>query len=317
MEGERSLGYKIRNVLRIAYTLPFVLASITGVAFALTSEQEWLMALLVPLDVFILAMFVNLTNDYYDYLSGVDKARFEIMDAAMSDPANKNLTEKLFWQGNSFDRGLITERTGLILMVSLAMLAIALSVPIILFGGWLVVALGLIAFFLAFFYTAPPLNLGARGLGELDVMLSFALISFFSYYVIVQELALAPILIAITVGLNAMNMRIVDEMSGFEAHLKTGEKDLVVIFGVDGACNIMLAVMMIMYGVCAALCYYDPLFLLLFLTLPLAYRAQRRLRNRRDKFRVMRPVLDVLKLAIGHALLVIIILSMRIALTSL
>lgn len=317
MEGEHSLGYKVRNVLRIAYTLPFVLASITGVAYALSLEQEWLMALLIPLDVFVLAMFVNLTNDYYDYRSGVDKARFEVMDAAMSDPANKSLTDKMFWQGNSFDRGLITERAGLGLMALLAIVAIALSIPIILFGGWLVVVLGLIAFFLAFFYTAPPLNLGARGLGELDVMLSFALISFFSYYVIAQELALVPVLIALTVGLNAMNMRIVDEMSGLEAHQRTGEKDLVVIFGVDGAANMMLVVMVLMYGLCAALCYFDPLFLLLFLTLPLAIRAQRRLRDKSDRFRVMRPVLDVLKLATSHALLLIIVLSTQIASTSL
>ena len=317
MEGEHSLGYKVRNVLRIAYTLPFVLASITGVAYALSLEQEWLMALLIPLDVFVLAMFVNLTNDYYDYRSGVDKARFEVMDAAMSDPANKSLTDKMFWQGNSFDRGLITARAGLILMALLAITAIALSIPIILFGGWLVVVLGLIAFFLAFFYTAPPLNLGARGLGELDVMLSFALISFFSYYVIAQELALVPVLIALTVGLNAMNMRIVDEMSGLEAHQRTGEKDLVVIFGVDGAANMMLVVMVLMYGLCAALCYFDPLFLLLFLTLPLAIRAQRRLRDKSDRFRVMRPVLDVLKLATSHALLLIIVLSTQIASTSL
>ncbi|HUL38771.1 MAG TPA: prenyltransferase [Methanomassiliicoccales archaeon] len=317
MGKEFDLGYRIRNVLRIAYTLPFVLASITGVAYALTIEQEWLMALLIPLDVLVLAMFVNLTNDYYDHRSGVDKARFEVMDAAMSDTSSKNLTDNVFWQGNSFDRGLITERAGLALMASLALLAIALSIPIILFGGWLVVALGLIAFFLAFFYTAPPLNLGARGLGELDVMLSFALISFFSYYVIAQKLALVPVLIAVTVGLNAMNMRIVDEMSGLEAHARTGEKDLVVIFGVDGAANIMLAVMVVMYAICAALCSYDPLFLALFLTIPLAARAQRRLRDKGDRFRVMRPVLDVLKLAIGHALIVIIVLSMRIALTSL
>lgn len=317
MEGEHSLGYKVRNVLRIAYTLPFVLASITGVAYALSLEQEWLMALLIPLDVFVLAMFVNLTNDYYDYRSGVDKARFEVMDAAMSDPANKSLTDKMFWQGNSFDRGLITARAGLVLMALLAITAIALSIPIILFGGWLVVVLGLIAFFLAFFYTAPPLNLGARGLGELDVMLSFALISFFSYYVIAQELALVPVLIALTVGLNAMNMRIVDEMSGLEAHQRTGEKDLVVIFGVDGAANMMLVVMVLMYGLCAALCYFDPLFLLLFLTLPLAIRAQRRLRDKSDRFRVMRPVLDVLKLATSHALLLIIVLSTQIASTSL
>ncbi len=118
MEGGYTLGYKVRNVLRIAYTLPFVLASITGVAYALTLEQEWLMALLIPLDVFVLAMFVNLTNDYYDFRSGADKAGFEVMDAAMSDPANKSLTEKVFWQGNSFDRGLISERTGLILVAT-------------------------------------------------------------------------------------------------------------------------------------------------------------------------------------------------------
>jgi 1,4-dihydroxy-2-naphthoate polyprenyltransferase len=315
VESGYTLGYKVRNVLRIAYTLPFVLASITGVAYALTLEQEWLMALLIPLDVFVLAMFVNLTNDYYDFRSGVDKARFEVMDAAMSDPANKSLTDKVFWQGNSFDRGLISERTGLILVAMLALIAIALSIPIILFGGWLVLILGLIAFFLAFFYTAPPLNLGARGLGEVDVMLSFAMISFFSCYVIAQELVLAPVLIAVTIGLNAMNMRIVDEMSGLEAHQRTGEKDLVVILGVDGAANLMMAIMLVMYGLCAVLCYFDPLFLMLFLTVPLAIRAQRRLRDKSDRLRVMRPVLDVLKLAIGHALIIIIVLSMRIALT--
>jgi 1,4-dihydroxy-2-naphthoate polyprenyltransferase len=315
LRGGYTFGYKVRNVLRIAYTLPFVLASITGVAYALTQEQEWLIALLIPLDVFVLAMFVNLTNDYYDFRSGVDKARFEIMDAAMSDPSNKSLTDNVFWQGNSFDRGLISERTGSILVVSLALIAATLSIPIILFGGWLVLVLGLIAFFLAFFYTAPPLNLGARGLGEVDVMLSFAMISFFSYYVIAQDLVLAPVLIAMTIGLNVMNMRIVDEMSGLEAHQRAGEKDLVVILGVDRAANLMLAIMVVMYGLCVILCYFDPLFLPLFLTIPLAISAQRRLRDKSDKLRVMRPVLDVLKLAIGHTLIIIIVLSMRIALT--
>ena len=317
MEGEFTFGYRVRNVLRVAYTLPFVLASITGVAYALTVSQEWLMALIIPLDVLVLAMFVNLSNDFYDYRSGADKARFEVMDAAMSDPANKERTDKVFWQGNSFERGLVTERQGFLLMAFLALIAVALSVPIILFGGWLVILLGLIAFFLAFFYTAPPLNLGARGLGEIDVFLSFAMISFFSYYVIAQELALVPLLIALTVGTTAMLMRLVDEMSGLEAHKKAGEKDLVVRYGVDGAANIMLGVMLAMYALCAVLCYFEPAFLLLFLTVPLALRAQRRLRDKSDRYRVMRPVLDILKMSIMHALLVVIALSTRIVLTSL
>lgn len=314
MEGY-TLGYRVRNVLRIAYTVPFVLASVTGVAYALTVRQEWLMALLIPLDVFVLALFVNLSNDYFDYRSGADRARFEVMDAAMSDPANKALTDKVFWQGNSFERGLISGRAGLALIALFAAAAALLSIPIVLFGGWLVVLLGLIAFFLAFFYTAPPLNLGARGLGEVDVLLSFSMISFFSYYVIAQELAPVPLLIAVTVGLNAMNMRIMDEMSGKEAHEREGERDLVVRFGVDGAANIMLALMVIMYAICAVLCYSDLTYLLLFLTVPLAARAQRKLRDRTDVHRVMRPVLDVLKVAMLHAILVVISLSTRTALT--
>ncbi|MEM0449283.1 MAG: prenyltransferase [Methanomassiliicoccales archaeon] len=312
---EYSIGYRIRNVLRIAYAVPFVLASITGVAYALTVTQEWTLAILIPLDVFVLALFVNLSNDYFDYRSGADKARFEIMEAAMADPANKALREKIFWQGNSFERGLITESAGLKLIIILAALAIILSIPIIFSAGWLVVLLGLAAFFLAFFYTAPPLNLGARGLGEVDVFISFIMISFFSYYVIVQKFALLPLLIAITVGLNTMNMRIMDEMSGLEAHQREGEKDLVVRFGVDGAANIMVGLMILMYIICALLCLFDIAFAVLFLTLPIAIRAQRKLRDKSDIHRVMRPVLDVLKVAILHSILVVIALSMRTVLT--
>jgi 1,4-dihydroxy-2-naphthoate octaprenyltransferase len=143
------------------------------------------------------------------------------------------------------------------------------------------------------------------------------MISFFSYYVIAQEFVLVPLLIALTVGMNAMLMRLVDEMSGLEAHKKAGEKDLVVRYGVDGAANIMLGVMLAMYALCAVLCYFEPAFLLLFLTVPLALRAQRRLRDKSDRYRVMRPVLDILKLSMGHALLLVIALSMRIAWTSL
>ena len=71
----------------------------------------------------------------------------------------------------------------------------------------LVIILGLISLALAYFYTAPPLNLGARGLGEIDVFLSFTMMSFFSYYVIVQQFNWTMLFLSLTVGITVMLMR--------------------------------------------------------------------------------------------------------------
>jgi 1,4-dihydroxy-2-naphthoate octaprenyltransferase len=311
-----SLGYRFKNVLRVIYTLPFVLASVTGSAFALTIKQDWLIAVLIPLDVFFLAMFVNLSNDYFDHRSGADRARFKETDRALNDESASTISKKVYWQGNSFDRGIISDRGGQILMAVLAAAAVLIAIPIILYGGWLVVVLGAVGFFLSFFYTAPPLNLGARGLGELDVFISFAFISFFTYFVIALQFSLPMLFIAITVGLNVANMRIVDEMSGREAHLASGETDLVVRFGIDGARRIMTGFMVIAYALSAILVYYSWTFAILFLSVPMAYRAIRILKDKKNEFWVVKPVMDVMKVAVIHSLLVVIALTLQSVLTS-
>jgi 1,4-dihydroxy-2-naphthoate octaprenyltransferase len=318
MEAQRySLGYKVKNVLRVAWTLPFVLSSITGVAYALTIKQEWLMAVIIPLDVLLLAMFVNLSNDYFDHKSGADKLRFTLLNQAFEEIVVKEKGGKtIYWQGNSFDRGLITDNTGKVLLIFLAIGAVALSIPIILYGGWIVLLLGAIAFFLSYFYTAPPINLGARGLGEVDVLASFAMISFFSFYVIAQQFAWPALVIGIIVGIGAMMMRIVDEMSGREAHIAAGEKDLVVRFGVDKVSSMLIGILAIMYGLIFILAYHNLTFALLFLTVPFGVNMIRRLKNKNDKFREMRPVLDALRLSLIQAILVVISLSMQIVWTS-
>lgn len=315
MNDERAFAYRFKNVLRVAYTLPFVMASITGAVFALTIRQEWLMALLIPLDVFFLAMFVNLTNDYFDHKSGTDKVRFTMTDRAFEQRASGEFSQKMYWQGNSFDRGLITEKGGKRLILFLATVACTIALPIVLFGGILVLVMGAVAFFLSFFYTAPPLNLGSRGLGELDVGLSFTFMAFFSYYVIVQQFSWIMLLISITVGMNVMNMRIVDEMSGREAHKAAGERDLVVRLGIDGATSVMTGAMVCMYALCAVLVYINWTYVLLFLTIPLSFKAIRYLRQKKDEFWMIRPVLEVFKLALAHTFLVVVILTLQSAVT--
>lgn len=312
--NELSLGRKLMDILRISYTITFVLASVTGVALALTVKQEWLMAFLIPLDVFFLALFVNFSNDYFDHKSGVDQLRFQEHGQNI-EQVREILPEKFYWSGNAFDNGLVTEKQGKTIMGIIAAMAVILAIPIVLYGGLIVLLLGAIGFFLSYFYTAPPLNLGARGFGELDVAVSFAFISFFSYFVIVQEFSLEAVLIACCVGLAVGMVRIVDEMTGYEAHVKSEERNLCVILGLEKVVDLIAVLLVALYILIGVLLYFDLTYAVLFLTIPAAMRTVRYLRNKDDEFRLVRPVPEIFKVAVGTEILIIIALIARTALT--
>lgn len=302
---------KILNVLRISYTLPFVMASVTGAVFALTLCDEWLMALLIPLDVFFLAMFVNITNDYFDHKSGTDSTRFDFMTEETKAALAEVYDQRIYWEGNTFDRGEVSERQGKVIISIIALGALLVSVPIILYGGWPVIVMGAVGFFLAYFYTAPPLNLGARGLGELDVGASFFMMSFFTYYVIVGDWSWDMFLVALTVGLTVMLMRFVDQMSGYEAHVKGGEKDWCVRLGLERAVNAVAMLLVVLYALVAALFFLDPLYALLFLTIPISVKLMKALRNKEDNLRFVRPAPMMFMLALGNEVLIIISLIVQ------
>jgi 1,4-dihydroxy-2-naphthoate octaprenyltransferase len=302
---------KWKEVLRIAYTLPFVLSSIVGVVFALTLKQEWPIAILIPLDVFVLALFVNFSNDYYDHKSGVDKLRFSYdEDPQLRARIAELFNQKVFWSGNSLDRGIISDRQGKVLMALLGLFAIIISIPIILYGGLLVIILGLISLALAYFYTAPPLNLGARGLGEVDVFLSFTMMSFFSYYVIVQQFNWTMLFLSLTVGVTVMLMRISDEAPGNPAHLKMGERNLLVVIGMGNIKKLEIALVVLYYAFVTSAAITDPWFVLLFLTLPISVGAIRLL-DQKDDLQYWRPIPQFLKLAVSNELLIVIVLIAR------
>ncbi|MCE5297040.1 MAG: prenyltransferase [Euryarchaeota archaeon] len=298
---------KVRNVFRISYTLNFVFAALVGVAFAWTVVPEWTIGTLIVLDVFFLALFVNISNDYFDHKSGADENRWKKYSVANDKDLREMFNEKIYWSGNAFDRGIVSDRTGKVIIASLALIAVLLAIPILQFGGWMVLLMGGIAFFLSYFYTAPPLNLGARGLGEVDVLLSFTFLSLFPYVVLVNDINLEIVLISITVGLSVMLLRSVDQMSGYEAHKAAGEKDFSVRFGLDGAANVVIYFLTIMYAIdiCLVL-LYGVGFALLLLTIPVTKELIKMFRDKDDKYRWIRPVPTMLKIAMGQMLLLVI-----------
>ncbi len=302
------------NMLRISYTLPFVMASVTGAAFSLTVTDEWLLAVLIPLDVFFFALFANLSNDYYDHKSGTDATRFDFMTSERKDAIKELYDERVYWDGNIFDKGDVSERTGKVVLVVILAMALLTALPIIMHGGWLVIALGAIGLFLAYFYTAPPLNLGARGLGELDVGTSFFMMSFFTYFVIKPEWSWQMFLIGVTIGTSVMLMRFIDQMSGYEAHVKGGEKDWCVRLGLERAVSAVSIIMLVIHAMHLGLAYFRPVFLLLLLTVPMGRKIVRGLGDKNDDLRFIRPAPQIVKMVIFSELLIIISLTVQNAL---
>jgi 1,4-dihydroxy-2-naphthoate octaprenyltransferase len=98
--------------------------------------------------------------------------------------------------------------------------------------GILVLILGLIGVFSGFFYTAPPVKLASRGIGESVIGLGFGiLLTLGAFYVQLQFLAWEPVLAAIPVALLITAVLYINEFQDSAADEAAGKRTLVVRLG--------------------------------------------------------------------------------------
>jgi len=137
----------------------------------------------------------NLVNDYYDHLSGVDTLE--------SMSGSQVIQRGLLTPGEVYWGGIVTFGIGSVFGLILVALC-----------GWPILALGVVSVLAGYFYTAHPLPLAYKALGEATVFIFMGPVIIVGAYYVQRELfALSPFLISLPVGclvasiLHANNIR--------------------------------------------------------------------------------------------------------------
>jgi 1,4-dihydroxy-2-naphthoate octaprenyltransferase len=178
----------------LATRLPFLTATIVpillGIAVAARDGYfSWWLALLTLVGGAAIHIGLNTANDIFDALSGADEA---------------NYTPTQFSGGSRvIQRGLLTLRQMCALSAGAYVVGISIGVTLVLARGSLeLLAIGLLGVALSVFYTAPPLRLVHRGLGELTTALGFGPIMVLGAYVVqAQKLSWEAFVVSVPVAI--------------------------------------------------------------------------------------------------------------------
>lgn len=225
---------------------------------------------------------VNVLNDYYDALNGTDA----------------NNTERIF----PFTGGSRFIQNGVLSLRETAAFGVSLFAVVILAGLWLtwvsgpaLVRIGAAGLFIGWAYSAPPLGLNGRGLGEVCVWAGFALIAIGADYVQRGALAAAPLAAVAGYALLVTNLLYINEFPDRRADEAAGKRHWVVRLGPRRARWLYLGIGLAAYALPAilvALGALPSLVLLSLLPAPLTALAARDLLRHADEPARLTPAIQ-------------------------
>ena len=216
MPSAKIILKELRAEFLTASILPVTLA--TAAVRYDTGSWDLTLFLLTLAGTVFLHLGTNTANDYYDHISGADEANVEY---ARPFTGGSRLIQE----------GAISPRAVLIMAIAFFSAAAAAGIFLLLYAGPVIILLGFIGIFLGFFYTAPPVRLAARGLGEIAVFAGYWLIGLGTYIVQTGNITPHAMIGAIPLGMLTTAIIIINEFQDMNADRSAGKKTLVVRFG--------------------------------------------------------------------------------------
>jgi 1,4-dihydroxy-2-naphthoate octaprenyltransferase len=204
-----------------AIIVPILLGAVA--AWKVTDKLNGFLLILTLLAAILFHAGMNVINDYYDELNLTDSHNTEPMTP---------------FAGGSrmIQKGLMTLHETLGLAVTLLALGSIVGLYLAYTVGYPLLLLGCFGLFTGFFYSAPPIFLASRGLGELTVGLNFGVLPVLgSYYVQSNTIGLEALLLSLPVALLITAIIYINEFPDIEPDTLAGKRNLVVRFHNKGA----------------------------------------------------------------------------------
>ena len=253
------------KAFRFHYTSASFMPGILGGMIAWTAEGRFHPEyfLLVMIGLVLNHMALNMTDDYYDFRHLIDVFATE--------------------ERNPYAGGSGTLSTGLIqpqkmrqVFITFYVIAIGIGIFLGMTRGAFILLFLAFGFFCAFFYTAPPIQFGYRGLGEIAQLLCFGPgIGLGAYYVQAQRISWEAFWGTLPFGMMLFSMITINEIPDYLEDRKGGKLNLVARFGREIGIGLFILSLSSAYGVIVAgviLGRIPILGLISLLTLPIAYK---------------------------------------------
>ncbi|PIQ89435.1 MAG: 1,4-dihydroxy-2-naphthoate octaprenyltransferase [Candidatus Omnitrophica bacterium CG11_big_fil_rev_8_21_14_0_20_42_13] len=251
-----------------ATIVPVLLGSV--IAWHQGAGFNWFFFWLVLLGISFIHMGTNVFNDYFDHLSGNDE---------------NNLTPTSFSGGSRvIQENKLSPRS----MFIFASVCFALGGLI---GAYLnfklntniILILGVAGILLAYFYTALPVKIGYRGMGEFTIGFCFGpLVVFGAYYAQAKSLDILPFISSIPVAILVLLIVYINEFPDYDADNSVSKNTLVVLLGKNKALKLydILLCLVYIWIILAVAAGMLPIFCLISLiTIPLALKSSANLRK--------------------------------------
>jgi len=221
---------------RPAFLSVTLVACLLGLAGAVSSGLaiNGLTAALTVLFALVTHAGVNVLNDYYDARNGTDSAN----------------TARLF----PFTGGSRFIQNGVLSPAATATFGYALLATVIPAGLWLawqsgpgLVVIGLLGLLAGWAYSAPPLQLVSRGLGEIAITLGWLAVVVGSDYVQRHGFSWQPVALGLPYALLVANLLFINQFPDRQADTQAGKATLVVRLGPGTARWLYLGIALFAY----------------------------------------------------------------------
>ncbi len=169
------------------------------------SRENWTTNLLGIALVLMVHASANLLNDYFDHLNGSDACNYKRISPFTG--GSRFIQNKVLSPAQIFSVALI-----------LILISVTIGIYICSKTTWNLVSIGFLGVFIAWTYSAPPLQLMSKGiLGELAITVAWSLVVIGFASMQLNQMAYGAIPVGIAYGLMVANILLVNQVPDIEA----------------------------------------------------------------------------------------------------